>query len=54
MYAIVEITGQQFKVEKDKSFTFLPAEDEGENVEFEKVLVTMKVQSVWAPCKVPK
>lgn len=40
MYAIVEIAGQQFKVEKDKKiFVHRLAQNEGENVEFEKVLL---------------
>lgn len=40
MYAIVEIAGQQFKVEKDKKVFVhrLPAE-EGTSVDFEKVLL---------------
>ncbi len=40
MYAIVEIAGQQFKVEKDQKLYVhrLPAK-EGETVEFEKVLL---------------
>ena len=40
MYAIVEIAGQQFKVEKDRKFFVhrLDAE-EGSTVEFEKVLL---------------
>jgi len=40
MYAIVEIAGQQFKVEKDqKIFVHRLLQNEGENVEFEKVLL---------------
>lgn len=40
MYAIVEIAGQQFKVEKDsKIFVHRLAQNEGESVEFEKVLM---------------
>ncbi len=40
MYAIVEIAGQQFKVEKDaKLFVHRLETAEGENVEFEKVLL---------------
>ena len=40
MYAIVEIAGQQFKVEKDqKIFVHRLPQNEGENVEFEKVLL---------------
>lgn len=40
MYAIVEIAGQQFKVEKDKKiFVHRLAQNEGESVEFEKVLL---------------
>ncbi len=41
MYAIVEIAGQQFKVEKDnKIFVHRLEQKEGEKVEFEKVLLT--------------
>ncbi|NOZ34639.1 MAG: 50S ribosomal protein L21 [Chlorobi bacterium] len=41
MYAIVEIAGQQFKVEKDqKIFVHRLAEKEGDNVTFDKVLLT--------------
>ncbi len=40
MYAIVEIAGQQFKVEKDKKlFVHQLDAKEGESVEFEKVLL---------------
>ena len=40
MYVIVEIAGQQFKVEKDqKIFVHRLPHDEGENVEFEKILL---------------
>jgi len=40
MYAIVEIAGQQFKVEKDqKVFVHRLQVEEGENVEFDKVLL---------------
>ena len=41
MYAIVEIAGQQFKVQKDaKLFVHhLPEKNEGDTVEFEKVLL---------------
>ena len=40
MYAIVEIAGQQFKVEKDqKLFVHRLNEDRGAKVEFEKVLL---------------
>lgn len=40
MYAIVEIQGQQFKVSKDsKLFVHRLDEEEGEKVEFEKVLL---------------
>ncbi|MBN2747217.1 MAG: 50S ribosomal protein L21 [Bacteroidales bacterium] len=40
MYAIVEIAGQQFKVEKDQSiFVHRLEGEEGSNVEFEKVLL---------------
>lgn len=41
MYAIVEIAGQQFKVEKDsKLFVHhLPEKNEGDVVEFDKVLL---------------
>jgi len=41
MYAIVEIAGQQFKVEKDqKIFVHRLAEKEGKSVTFDKVLLT--------------
>ncbi|WP_430811530.1 MULTISPECIES: 50S ribosomal protein L21 [unclassified Carboxylicivirga] len=41
MYAIVDIAGQQFKVEKDrKIFVHRLSADEGATVEFEKVLLT--------------
>ena len=40
MYAIVEIAGQQFKVEKEqKIFVHRLEGEEGSNVEFEKVLL---------------
>ena len=40
MYAIVEIAGQQFKVSKDqKVFVHRLAEDEGNKVSFDKVLL---------------
>ncbi|MEN7550928.1 50S ribosomal protein L21 [Rapidithrix thailandica] len=40
MYAIVEIAGQQFKVEKDKYiYTHRLDKDAGDNVEFDKVLL---------------
>jgi len=40
MYAIVEIAGQQFKVEKDKKlFVHQLDAKEGDSVEFEKVLL---------------
>ncbi len=40
MYAIVEIAGQQFKVEKDqKIFVHRLAQKAGESVEFENVLL---------------
>ena len=40
MYAIVDIAGQQFKVEKDKSvFVHRLEGEEGTTVEFEKVLL---------------
>lgn len=40
MYAIVEIAGQQFKVQKDqKVFVHRLAEDEGSNVTFDNVLL---------------
>ena len=40
MYAIVEIAGQQFKVEKDqKIFVHRLEQKEGESIEFEKVLL---------------
>jgi large subunit ribosomal protein L21 len=40
MYAIVEIAGQQFRVEKDKKlFVHRLQTEEGGNVEFEKVLL---------------
>lgn len=40
MYAIVEIVGQQFKVEKDqKVFVHRLNEERGAKVEFEKVLL---------------
>jgi large subunit ribosomal protein L21 len=40
MYAIVEIAGQQFKVEKNnKIFVHRLEAEEGSNVEFEKVML---------------
>jgi len=40
MYAIVDIAGQQFKVEKDNEiFVHRLEGDEGDNVNFEKVLL---------------
>lgn len=40
MYAIVEIAGQQFKVEKDKKiFVHRLPNEEGTKVEFDKVLL---------------
>ncbi|HDZ42005.1 MAG TPA: 50S ribosomal protein L21, partial [Bacteroidetes bacterium] len=40
MYAIVDIAGQQFKVEKGKKiFVHLLDEEEGNNVDFDKVLL---------------
>jgi large subunit ribosomal protein L21 len=40
MYAIVEIAGQQFKVEKDKKlFVHQLDANEGDSVDFEKVLL---------------
>ncbi len=40
MYAIVEIAGQQFKVEKDnKIYVHRLAAEEGSNVDFDKVLL---------------
>lgn len=40
MYAIVEIAGQQFKVEKDqKLFVHRLNEERGANLEFDKVLL---------------
>ena len=40
MYAIVEIAGQQFRVEKDKKlFVQLLDAKEGDSVDFEKVLL---------------
>ncbi len=41
MYAIVEIAGQQFKVEKDRYvYTHRLQAEEGETVEFDTVLLT--------------
>jgi large subunit ribosomal protein L21 len=41
MYAIVEIAGQQYKVEKDqKIYTHRLAGEEGSEVTFDKVLLT--------------
>ncbi|MBN2669528.1 MAG: 50S ribosomal protein L21 [Bacteroidales bacterium] len=41
MYAIVEIAGQQFKVEKDqKLYVHRLSAEEGAKVEFDKVLLT--------------
>jgi large subunit ribosomal protein L21 len=41
MYAIVEIAGQQFKVEKEKKLFVhrLEASEEGDSVDFDKVLL---------------
>ena len=40
MYAIVEIAGQQFKIEKDlKIYVNKLAQEVGENVEFDQVLL---------------
>ena len=40
MYAIVEIAGQQFKVQKEqKIYVHRLADEEGTNVEFDKVLL---------------
>ncbi len=40
MYAIVEIAGQQFKVEKDRFvYTHRLPQDEGDSVEFDRVLL---------------
>jgi large subunit ribosomal protein L21 len=40
MYAIVEIAGQQFKIEKDKKiFVHRLPQEEGTQVEFDKVLL---------------
>ncbi|MFO8066190.1 MAG: 50S ribosomal protein L21 [Bacteroidales bacterium] len=40
MYAIVDIAGQQFKIEKDlKIYVNRLAQEEGANVEFDKVLL---------------
>lgn len=40
MYAIVEIAGQQFKVEKDqKVFVHRLSEDEGAQIDFDKVML---------------
>ena len=41
MYAIVEINGQQFKVEEGKKLfvNHMPAAEGGQTVEFEKVLL---------------
>jgi large subunit ribosomal protein L21 len=47
MYAIVEIEGQQFKVEKDqKLFVHRLPLNEGEQVEFDKVLLTSTEKEV--------
>lgn len=41
MYAIVDIAGQQFKVQKDqKVFVHRIEGEEGANVEFENVMLT--------------
>ena len=46
MYAIVEIAGQQFKVEKDRTvYTHRLAGEEGAALVFDKVLL---VDKVWA------
>jgi large subunit ribosomal protein L21 len=47
MYAIVDIAGQQFKVEKDHTiFVHRLANNEGENVKFDTVLLIEKNGSV--------
>lgn len=47
MYAIVEIAGQQFKVEKDKKiYVHRLDKNEGDKVEFEKVLLVENEGSV--------
>jgi len=47
MYAIVDIAGQQFKVEKDQTiFVQRLANNEGENVKFDTVLLIEKNGSV--------
>jgi large subunit ribosomal protein L21 len=47
MYAIVEIAGQQFKVEKDKKiFVHRLKNNEGDKLEFEKVLLVEDEGSV--------
>lgn len=47
MYAIVDIAGQQFKVEKDQTiFVHRLANNEGENVKFDTVLLIEKNGSV--------
>ncbi len=47
MYAVVEIAGQQFKVEKDQKVTVhrLPLK-EGDNVDFDRVLLVDNAGSV--------
>ncbi len=47
MYAVVEIAGQQFKVEKDQKVTVhrLPLE-EGDSVDFDKVLLVDNAGSI--------
>jgi large subunit ribosomal protein L21 len=63
MYAIVEIAGQQFKVEKDKKiFVHRLQEEEGSSIEFDNVLLvedeagvkvgTPKVEGVKVSAKV--
>ena len=47
MYAIVDIAGQQFKVEKDqKIFVHNLNKAEGENLEFDKVLLVEKDEKI--------
>ncbi|MBT32506.1 MAG: 50S ribosomal protein L21 [Thalassobius sp.] len=47
MYAIVEIAGQQFKVEKDKFiYTHRLSDDEGAGVEFGNVLLVDNGDSI--------
>lgn len=47
MYAIVEINGQQFKVEKkQKIFVHRLPVNEGEQIEFDKVLLTSNEKDI--------